>query len=146
MNKKLNIALETEDITYEKLAELQVGSAPADVIGILAPTAIGAFMVANADDKQERISNTLTKGIPILGGVGVSYYGTTRGFTGVKNLALSLITGFLLNILGDKTDKFVKSHRKEQEKLKKAFEAFTKLQKSNNKAEKALKTNKNEKV
>lgn len=135
MNKRLNTAIECENITYEKLAELQVGSAPADVLGILGPTAIGTFMVVNSDDKSERISNTLTKGIPILGGVGVSYYGTTRGFTGAKNLGLSLITGFLLNILGEQADKFVKSHRKEQEKLRKAFDAFTKMQKASAKTE-----------
>ena len=92
-------------------------------------------MIVNADDKNERISSTLTKGIPILGGVGFSYYGTTRGFTGVKNLSLSLVTGYLLNVLGEQADKFVKSHRKEQEKLRKAFEAFTKMQKVNTKTE-----------
>ena len=138
MNKKINTAIEIENNIYEKLAELHVGSALTDILGILVPTAIGTLFVINSDDKQERISNTLTKGIPILGGVGVSYYGTTRGFTGVKNLVLSLITGYLLNMLGDKTDKFVKSHRKEQEKLRKAFEAFTKMQKTNTKIEKQV--------
>ena len=141
MNKKLNTAIECENIAYEKLAELQVGSAPTDILGILVPTTIGTVMVVNADDKHERISSTLTKGIPILGGVGVSYYGTTRGFTGFKNLALSLITGYLLNVLGNETDKFVKNHMKEQEKLKKAFEAFTKMQKTNTKSEKQVKAN-----
>lgn len=141
MNKNLNTAIECEYIAYEKLAELQVGSAPTDILGILVPTTIGTVMVVNADDKHERISSTLTKGIPILGGVGVSYYGTTRGFTGFKNLAVSLVTGYLLNILGKETDKFVKNHMKEQEKLKKAFEAFTKMQKTNTKSEKQVKAN-----
>ena len=135
MNTKLNTAIDCENLTYEKLAELQVGSAPSDVLGILVPTAIGTAMIVNADDKNERISSTLTKGIPILGGVGFSYYGTTRGFTGVKNLSLSLVTGYLLNVLGEQADKFVKSHRKEQEKLRKAFEAFTKMQKASTKTE-----------
>ena len=69
-----------------------------------------------------RISKTLTQGIPILGGVATTYYGTTRGFTGAKNLILGLVTGWLLNVIGTKTDELVKKYRFEQHKLKAAFE------------------------
>lgn len=134
VNKSLNNAIECEDIAYEKLAELRVGSASTDIIGILGPAALATFFVVNSKNKKERISNTLTKGIPILGGIAVSYYGTTRGFTGVKNLVIGLVTGLLLNALGHETDVFVKKHRKEQEKLKKAFEALKNMQKSSEKA------------
>ncbi len=130
MNTKLNNAIYQEMNVYEKMAELAVGSAPSDIIGILAPTALGVGMVINADNKDERISKTLTQGVPILGGVGVTYYGTVRGYTGAKNLMLGLGSGWILNIIGTKVDEYVKKYRGEQQKLKAAFESWTKLQKT----------------
>ena len=132
MNSRLNTAINHENTAYEKLAELRVGSAPTDLLGILGPTALGTLLVVNSKDTDERISKTLTQGIPILGGVATTYYGTIRGFTGAKNLILGLTTGYLLNVIGSKTDELVKKYRTEQTKLKKAFESFTKLQKTQN--------------
>ena len=126
--KNLQNAISHESAAYDKLAELQVGSAHTDIIGILGPTALATFLVIKSKDKDELIKNTLTRGIPILGGVATGYYGNTRGFTGVKNLALGLSTGYLLKIIGTETDKLAKKYRVEQAKLKKAFEDFTKLQ------------------
>lgn len=133
MNTKLNNAISNEMSSYEKLAELSVGSAPTDIIGILWPTALGAALVVNADTSDKKISKALTQGIPILGGVGVTYYGTLRGFTGVKNLVLGLASMELLNIIGTKVDGLVKKYRVEQKKLKAAFESLTKLQKTQDK-------------
>ena len=70
--------------------------------------------------------------MPILGGVGVTYYGTVRGYTGAKNLVLGLGSGWILNIIGTKVDEYVKKYRGEQKKLKSAFESWTKLQKTQN--------------
>ena len=128
MNTKINTAIRHENNAYEKLAELRVGSAPADILGILGPAVLGTALVVSSKDTDERISKTLTQGIPILGGIATTYYGTTRGFTGAKNLALGLVTGKLLNIIGAKTDEYVKKYRVEQSKLKAAFESFTKMQ------------------
>lgn len=130
MNSKLNYAINQEMTSYEKLAELSVGSAPTDIIGILWPTALGAALVVNADSNDKRISKALTQGIPILGGVGVTYYGMLRGFTGAKNLVLGLASMELLNIIGTQVDGLVKKYRGEQKKLKAAFESLTKLQKT----------------
>lgn len=130
MNSKLNYAISQEMTSYEKLAELSVGSAPTDIIGILWPTVLGAVLVVNADSKDKRISKALTQGIPILGGVGVTYYGMLRGFTGAKNLVLGLASMELLNVIGSQVDILVKKYRGEQKKLKAAFESLTKLQKN----------------
>ncbi len=128
MNAKLNTAIDNEMISYEKLAELQVGSAPTDILGILGPSAIATFMVVNSKDKNERISKTLTQGIPILGSIGVAYYGTTRGWTGAKNLILGALTGLILNLVGTKTDDAYKKYAEKQSILKTAFDSFNKLQ------------------
>ena len=131
LNKNLNTAIASELNAYEKLAELQVGSLPADIIGILGPTALGTLMVVSADGKEERISKTLTQGIPILGGVATSYYGNTRGWTGAKNLFLGFAIGYLLNIIGTQTDGLYKNYAEKQNTLKSAFESWTKLQQKN---------------
>ena len=128
MNSKLNTAIASEVNTMEKLAELQVGSVPTDILGILAPSALATGLIVSSDTKNEKISTILTQGIPIIGGIGVSYYGMIRGFTGVKNLVLGLVTGSVLNILGTKTDEFYKKYVEKQNLLKKTFEAFNKLQ------------------
>ena len=128
LNTNLNKAISSEITTYEKLAELQVGSVPTDIIGILGPSALATGLIISSDTPNERISTTLTKGIPILGGIGVSYYGMTRGFTGVTNLILGLTTGSLLNIIGTKTNELYKKYADKQILLKKTFEAFTKSQ------------------
>lgn len=128
LNIDLNKAIASELNAYEKLAELQVGSAPTDILGILGPSALATLMVVNSKDKNERISKTLTSGVPILGGIGMSYYGTTRGFTGAKNLILGLTTGYLLNVFGSKADEWYKKHIEQQNVLKNAFTALAKLQ------------------
>lgn len=128
MNGKLNTAVSSEIASFEKLAELQVGSVPTDILGILVPSAIATGLIINSDNKNERISTTLTQGIPILGGIGVSYYGTTRGFTGVKNLALGIATTLVLNTIGTKADELFKKYVEKQNTLKTAFDSWTKLQ------------------
>lgn len=128
LNNNLNTAINSEINSFEKLAELQVGSVPTDILGIIGPATIATAMVVSADNKEQRVSKTLTQGIPILGGIATSYYGTTRGWTGAKNLMLGLGTGYLLNIIGAKTDELYKKYAEKQNVLKSAFEAFNKLQ------------------
>ena len=132
MNSKMNSAIKKEVASYEKLAELRVGSAPTDILGILGPATLAGIIVASSKDKDERISKTLTAGIPIIGGIGMSYYGTLRGWTGARNLCLGAISMWLLNLTGSKVDEYTKNYRLEQNKLKAAFESFTKLQKNTN--------------
>ena len=132
LNADLNAAITSELQAYEKLAELQVGSLMTDILGILGPTALGTILVVNSKDKNERISKTLTQGIPIIGGVGVSYYGTTRGWTGAKNLIIGLTTGYLLNVIGAKIDDLYKKYAEKQSILKTAYDAWNKLQHKNN--------------
>lgn len=128
INNNLNNAISSELSSFEKLAELQVGSLPTDILGILGPTALGTLLVVNSKDKNERISKTLTQGVPIIGGVGVTYYGTTRGWTGARNLILGAVTGFVLNIIGSKADDLYKKYSEKQNIMQKAYEAWNKLQ------------------
>ena len=128
INNNLNNAINSELNSFDKLAELQVGSLPTDILGILGPTALGTLLVVNSKDKNERISKTLTQGIPIIGGVGVTYYGTTRGWTGARNLMLGAVTSVLLNIIGTKADELYKKYAEKQSILQTAYDAWNKLQ------------------
>ena len=107
-----------------------MGSAPTDIIGILAPAALGTALVIKADTIDQRITNTLTQGIPILGGIGTAYYGTTRMLTGPTNMALGLISGALLGIVGAKVDDLSKSYQEKQNAFKKEFETMKNAQKN----------------
>lgn len=131
LNNSLNNAISSELNSFEKLAELQVGSLPTDILGILAPTALGTFLVVNSKDKHERIGKTFTQGIPILGGVATSYYGMTRGWTGAKNLFLGLGIGYVLNLIGTKTNDLYVKYIEKQSLMKTAYDAWNKLQHKN---------------
>ena len=117
-SKKLDTAINTEMDAYEKMSELRVGSAPTDILGILAPIAIATWLVTSAKTKDERVSKILTQGIPIIGGIGTTYYGTTRMFTGPKNIAMGLGTAYALNIIGTQFDNWYKSYREKQSLFK----------------------------
>ena len=118
MSKKLDKAINTEMDAYEKMSELRVGSAPTDILGIFAPIGIATWLVTNAKTKDERVSKTLTQGIPILGGIATTYYGTTRMFTGPKNIAMGLGTAYALNIIGTQLDNWYKSYCEKQSLFK----------------------------
>lgn len=128
LKDNLNNAIETEMTACEKLAELRVGSALTDVLGILAPAALGTGLVIKEKTKEERISKTLTQGIPIIGGIATAYYGTTRMFTGPKNLAIGLGTAYLLNVLGTAVDKFYKKYTEKQSLFRSTLELLKKYQ------------------
>lgn len=118
IDKNIKNAINTEMDAYEKMAELRVGSAPTDILGILAPVAIATWLVTSAKTKDERVSKTLTQGIPIIGGIATTYYGTTRMFTGPKNIALGLGTAYILNIIGTQLDNWYKSYLEKQSVFK----------------------------
>ncbi len=117
-SKKLDKAINTEMDAYEKMSELRVGSAPTDILGIFVPIGIATWLVTNAKTKDERVSKTLTQGIPILGGIATTYYGTTRMFTGPKNIAMGLGTAYALNIIGTQMDNWYKSYCEKQSLFK----------------------------
>ena len=118
MDKNIKNAINTEMDAYEKMAELRVGSAPTDILGILAPVAIATWLVTSAKTKDERVSKTLTQGIPIIGGIATTYYGTTRMFTGPKNIALGIGTAYILNLIGTQLDNWYKSYLEKQSVFK----------------------------
>ncbi len=97
---------------FLKQAELKVGSAPTDVISILFPLGVGAYAIGTSDDKDEKISKTLTTCIPLVGTFATFVYGTTKMLSGAKNLSFSLISGAILGKLGSYSEKLYQKYKK----------------------------------
>lgn len=116
LSSKITTGLEkaTELETGEyflKQAELKVGSAPTDVLSVLFPIGVGAYSIAKGDDKDEKISATLTTCVPLVGTFATFVYGTTKMFSGAKNLAFSFVSGLVLGKLGNYCDKLYKKYK-----------------------------------
>ncbi len=121
INKATN--MESEDL-FDKFAEFEVGSAPSDVIGLMIPVAAGAYAISKADDKDERVSTTLTTGIPIVGTIGTMIYGTTKMLAGPKNLIMSTVVGLGLNFVGNICDKLYKQYQEKRSFTQMALDAY----------------------
>ena len=100
-DKSLN--LETVEF-FDKIRDLQLGSAPTDVLSILASAGMIAYGLGKAENKDERISVILRSGIPIVGAIGTSLLCTARLISGGKSLLIGAVSGFILNRIGEYAD------------------------------------------
>ena len=64
--------------------------------------------LARAKDNDERVSVTLKAGIPVIGAVATSLYCTARLVSGGKAMGVGLLSGYILNKIGEETDKLRK--------------------------------------
>lgn len=97
---------------FIKQAEMKVGSAPTDVLSVLLPIGVGAYSIGKSDGKDEKISATLTTCIPLVGTFATMVYGTTKMFSGVKNLAFSAISGLVLKLIGNGFNELYQKYKK----------------------------------
>ena len=125
ITKTINKATDMEsNELYDKCAEFSVGAAPHDVFGLAIPIAFATYSIGKADDKKERVSNTLTTGIPILGTIGSMFYGATKMFAGPKNLGMALGVGFVLKQIGDGLNKLYLKYDEDKSFTKMAVAAY----------------------
>ncbi|MDD3236876.1 MAG: hypothetical protein PHV37_02105 [Candidatus Gastranaerophilales bacterium] len=125
ITKSINKAttLEANDL-YDKFAEFKVGSAPTDLLGLVFPLGLGIGAVSKAKDKNEKVSTTLTTGIPILGTIGSMIVGTTKMLSGPKNMALSLGIGAVLNLVGEACNKLYLEYQDKKSLTQIALDAY----------------------
>lgn len=90
---------------FEKLRDINYGCAPNDILSMLGTTGLLGLYTAQADTKEERVSVSLTTGIPLLATLGTTLVATNKMVSGAKALVLGLITGGLSNILGNQINK-----------------------------------------
>ena len=123
-NKALNSfdkAIKTEnDLFYDKLRDLKLGSGPTDVLSLLGSVGGVGLGLSTADNKDERISASLEYGIPIIGGVATSIALTVGLVAGIKAMIISGLSSLAVGAVGTRVDKYRKQFNKQQEDLKHA--------------------------
>ena len=107
-DKSLN--LETVEF-FDKVRDLQLGSAPTDVLSILASGGVIAYGLGKAENKDERVSVLLSSGIPIVGAIGTSLLCTARLISGGKSLLFGVVSGVILNRVGKVVDKLYQKNK-----------------------------------
>lgn len=108
-DKSLN--LETVEF-FDKARDLALGSAPTDVLSIIASGGMIGYGLAKAKDNDERWSVTLTSGVPIIGAIGTSLICTAKLISGSKSMVIGGVSGLILGQVG----KFADLIRKKQSK------------------------------
>lgn len=103
--KSLDKAIEIETVKYfDKARDLKLGSAPTDILSILATVGAVGWYLGKSDNKDERISASLKYGIPAVGAIATSLYSTARLVAGGKSIALGLLSGWVMNRIGEYVD------------------------------------------
>ncbi len=111
--KSFDKSLKTETVDFfDKVRDLELGSAPTDLISPITSAGLITYGLVKADDADERKSVVLKVGIPIIGGLLVSILCTTRLIAGGKAMLLGAGSGFALNQVGSFVDKMRKNNSK----------------------------------
>lgn len=103
-----SVDIETNKL-FEKMRDLEIGSAPTDVVSILGALGAVGYGVGKADTKDEKISASLKYGIPAIGAVTVSIICATSLVAAGPSLAIGMISGLAINKVGEFADKIRKS-------------------------------------
>ena len=109
--KTLDKSIDIETVQYiDKARDLKLGSAPTDILSILATVGTVGWYLGKSKDKDEKISASLKYGIPAIGAIATSLYNTARLVSGGKSLALGLVSGWIMNIVGSQVDDLRKKY------------------------------------
>ncbi len=101
----LNSSIETETGKYfDKARDMKLGSAPTDVLSIVAGLGTVGWFTAKSKDKDERISSVLRYGIPAIGTIATSLYCNARLVSGAKGIMLGILSGMAVNKIGTAVD------------------------------------------
>ena len=103
--KSLNKSTQLEtDNLFDKMRDLKIGSAPTDMVTLLTTFATVGIGLSKAKDDDERASAALKFGIPAIGTVMTSMYGTLKMFSAGQSLIFGAITGLIINKIGEAAD------------------------------------------
>lgn len=103
-----SINLEINEL-FDKLRDLEIGSAPTDILTILFSSAMIVYALEKAKDKEERTSIMLKSGIPIVGAITVTLVSAAKLVSGGKSLALGFVSGIIMNRIGKAVDNYRKN-------------------------------------
>ena len=107
-NKLLRKANKTECVEYfDKKRDLELGSAPTDVVTALFGLTASGIAIGVADSKEDRISRAVTKAFPVIAGLGVSTALTALLFSGGKGMALGAASSMILSAIGSSVNHII---------------------------------------
>jgi len=130
--KAFDKAINTENnLFFDKLRDLALGSAPTDVLSLLGSVAGVGVGLSMADTKEERKSAMLNYGIPIIGSLATSVVLTFGLVSGIKSMLIGLGSGAVMNRIGAALDKRRKAYNKEIEDNKHAENVKAEIQLQN---------------
>ena len=99
--KSLNNALRTEgNDLFDKIRDIEIGSAPNDILGMLGTTGMLGVYLAQAKDKDQRVEAALTTGLPLGLGMLATTFATMKMYTGMKAIAFGAVATFISNNIG----------------------------------------------
>lgn len=103
------ITKETDNF-FDMMRDLKMGSAPTDILSILA--AIGAIGVglSKSENKDQQYSVLLKAGIPAVGAIATSLYFSASLVSGGRAMLYGGISGLLISKAGEKLDEYRKKH------------------------------------
>ena len=98
------------DSFFDMKRDLKLGSAPTDILSILA--AVGAIGVGlkTAENKDQQYSVLLKAGIPALGAIATSLYFSASLVSGGKAMLYGGISGLIISKIGSMLDDYRKKH------------------------------------
>jgi hypothetical protein len=105
-----SIKLESKEF-FDKLRDLELGSAPTDILTILFSSALITDALVKAKDPSEKRSIMLKSGIPIAGGILASLISATKLISGTKSIVLGVVSGIILNRIGVIADNIVENQK-----------------------------------
>ena len=103
-------SLEMND-TFDKLRDINCGSAPTDIGGIILSTALLGLYTAQADDKDERVGVALTTGLPILSTMGTCLFAAINQISGKKAFLLGGAVAFVTKTVCDGLNRIYRKHK-----------------------------------
>ena len=102
---------------FDKVRDIRLGSAPTDVLTLLFSCVALTTGLGYAKNKDKRTSIMLKSGIPIIGGVAATMFTATKMVSGGKSLAFGLLSGIVLNQIGNIADGMRKLNTKKQQQI-----------------------------
>lgn len=112
------ILMETDQF-FDMMRDLKLGSAPTDILTILA--AIGGIGIglSKSENKDEKYSVLLQAGIPAIGAIATSLYFSASLVSGGKSMLYGALSGLLISKAGQKLDGSRKKYFPVNESVKK---------------------------
>lgn len=112
----LHVSIDTEtDKLFDKVRDLKIGSAPKDTLAVLASVGVVGWGLSKSKNNDERVSVSLKYGIPAVGGVLTALYCTLALMPAGPSLFIGLISGLIMNKLGEATDNARKGYNKDKD-------------------------------